>query len=161
MVGPGAPLSRLLTAPQVSLTSVRRLGWSFGRPGSAWSSPPASFFFIPPLSSFTSTLIVRFVCRLLVAFLPDVFAGVQVVTTADGERPTRENSEPLHRPSDVSEEDWEDGNGRGSVVWFNQASMFQTSETGYETLETARRKGHSGNADGKKFLSKDGVFPRC
>ncbi|KAF9045653.1 hypothetical protein BDZ89DRAFT_1127585 [Hymenopellis radicata] len=85
---------------------------------------------------------------------------IQIVTTANGERPTRENSSPLCPPEDVSEEDWEAGNGRGSVVWFNQASMFQTSETGHETLEIARRKGHSGNADGDKFLGEDGVFPK-
>ncbi|KAF9039512.1 hypothetical protein BDZ89DRAFT_1060957 [Hymenopellis radicata] len=85
---------------------------------------------------------------------------IQIVTTSNGERPTPENSEPLCRPEDVSEEDWEAGNGRGSVVWFNQASMFQTSETGHETLEIARRKGHSGNADGEKFLGEDGVFPK-
>ncbi|KAF9016483.1 hypothetical protein BDZ89DRAFT_1141424 [Hymenopellis radicata] len=42
---------------------------------------------------------------------------------------------PIPRRPEVSEEDWAEGNGRGSVVWFNQqASMFQMSETGFETL---------------------------
>ena len=94
-------------------------------------------------------------------------ADMKVVTTAHGEKPTPKNSTPLHqtriqRPETVSPEDWEAGNGRGSVVWFNQASMFQTSETGYPTLIKARKAGHTGNADAHRFLNgKDAVFPQA
>lgn len=74
------------------------------------------------------------------SFNIDLSSKVQIVTTPNGEFPTPENStplpqsSPLSRPDEVSQEDWDAGNGRGSVVWFNQASMFQTSETGLDTL---------------------------
>ncbi|KAF9026649.1 hypothetical protein BDZ89DRAFT_1134689 [Hymenopellis radicata] len=91
--------------------------------------------------------------------------NVDIVTTPDGTCPTPENSKPLAgptltRPENVSEEDWEAGNGRGSVVWFNQASMFQTSETGFKTLTVARKAGHSGNANIEELLGEEGALPR-
>lgn len=52
------------------------------------------------------------------------------MTTADGSRPTRENSDPL-----------DGGAGRGSAVWFNQATMFQTAELGYNTMADAEEAG--------------------
>ncbi|KAF8992458.1 hypothetical protein BDZ89DRAFT_1151085 [Hymenopellis radicata] len=89
---------------------------------------------------------------------------VEIVATANGEVPTRENSyalsDPIPRRPEVSEEDWAEGNGRGSVVWFNQASMFQTSETGFETLKKAHKAKHSGQADSKRWLGEDGAFSR-
>ena len=45
--------------------------------------------------------------------------------------PTKDNSEPLSNEAE----------GRGSFVWFNMASMFQSSESGYDTLEQARNAG--------------------
>lgn len=56
--------------------------------------------------------------------------GVELVTTEDGSRPTRENSVPL-----------DGGSGRGSAVWFNQATMFQTAELGYDTMADAEEAG--------------------
>lgn len=56
--------------------------------------------------------------------------STEVVTTEDGSRPTPENSQPL----DGSE-------GRGSAVWFNQATMFQSAETGYDTMAQAKYAG--------------------
>ncbi|KAJ7583985.1 hypothetical protein C8J56DRAFT_1054507 [Mycena floridula] len=51
---------------------------------------------------------------------------VEFVMTHNGELPTRENSVPL------------DGcGGRGSFVWFNQATMFQSGELGLESTMTA------------------------
>ncbi|EIM79212.1 uncharacterized protein STEHIDRAFT_116684 [Stereum hirsutum FP-91666 SS1] len=68
---------------------------------------------------------------------------IEVVTTEDGSRPTRENSQPL------------DGtDGRGSAVWFNQATMFQSAETGYDTMVQAKAAG----ADTTCKFSKDS-FP--
>ncbi|KAF9031896.1 hypothetical protein BJ165DRAFT_1571761 [Panaeolus papilionaceus] len=61
---------------------------------------------------------------------------LQVVVTANGERPTRENSQS------ACEE-----NGRGSVVFFNQATMYQSAETGFHTIEQAKKAGHSGKVD--------------
>ncbi|KAF9000561.1 hypothetical protein BDZ89DRAFT_1121642 [Hymenopellis radicata] len=91
--------------------------------------------------------------------------AIKIVTTKNGEKPTPENSkpldqQPLERPENVSEEDWAAGNGRGSVVWFNQASMFQTAETGYDTLTLAREAGHTGNCDVQTFLyGEHAVYP--
>lgn len=55
---------------------------------------------------------------------------VKLVTAPEGEIPTRENSEEIG-----SEE------GRGSIVFFNQASLFQSSETNSSTLKAAAAQG--------------------
>lgn len=44
------------------------------------------------------------------------------------------------------------------MVWFNQASMFQTSELGINTLREAREAGMDTNCDAKFWLEQ-GVFP--
>ena len=54
------------------------------------------------------------------------------------QRPTRENSRPIKAG---------DEQGRGSLVYFNQATMYQTSETGYATVGEAVESGHSGKSD--------------
>ncbi|EEB90843.1 hypothetical protein MPER_10898 [Moniliophthora perniciosa FA553] len=92
---------------------------------------------------------------------------VKFVVTEDGQRPTPSNSTPLNnnatssassegedselegldppRCSCGNSEDhgdkWEKAQGRGSIVWFNQASLFQTSELGYDTIEEAEAHG--------------------
>lgn len=48
----------------------------------------------------------------------------------------------------------EDGHGRGSMVWFNQASLFQSAETGFMTLTDAKAAGHSGTTDFKADAEK-------
>ncbi|KAG2092750.1 hypothetical protein BD769DRAFT_1395324 [Suillus cothurnatus] len=48
--------------------------------------------------------------------------------STNGELPTVENSSPLNGM-----------NGRGSCVWFNQASMFQKGEIGFSTIAKAKR----------------------
>ncbi|KIJ45463.1 hypothetical protein M422DRAFT_46541 [Sphaerobolus stellatus SS14] len=55
----------------------------------------------------------------------------------NGDRPTPANSEPMN----------EDEHGRGSLVFFNQATMFQSSETGKGTLVEAKKAGHSSKTD--------------
>jgi hypothetical protein len=60
------------------------------------------------------------------------------VSAPEAELPTLENSVPL---GEGCEE------GRGSLVYFNEASMFQSSETGHATLREAVKAGHSGKAD--------------
>ncbi|TFK67546.1 hypothetical protein BDN72DRAFT_842893 [Pluteus cervinus] len=62
---------------------------------------------------------------------------IHVVTT-DGSLPTHANSTPIVEDRAC---------GRGSVVFFNQATMFQSSETDSSTLEEAISKGHSGKRD--------------
>ncbi|KAJ7583698.1 hypothetical protein C8J56DRAFT_1097308 [Mycena floridula] len=56
---------------------------------------------------------------------------------------TRENSTPLG----INEEAWTNGDGCGSIVFFNQATMFQTSETGYATLKLAQKDGADATCD--------------
>jgi hypothetical protein len=45
---------------------------------------------------------------------------------------------------------WDDeAEGRGSLVWFNQASMIQSAETGHFTLHEAKAAGKDANTDFK------------
>ncbi|TFY82050.1 hypothetical protein EWM64_g1963 [Hericium alpestre] len=60
-----------------------------------------------------------------------------VVTDINVKTPTPENSTPLVQ----GEEE-----GRGSMVWFNMATMFQSAETGFDTIKKAKAAGHSGKA---------------
>ncbi|KAJ7081474.1 hypothetical protein C8R43DRAFT_853427, partial [Mycena crocata] len=56
---------------------------------------------------------------------------LEIVTTdADVDRPTLENSTPI-----------DDAAGRGSMVWFSQASMRHGPVTGYDTLDSAAAAG--------------------
>lgn len=54
------------------------------------------------------------------------------------QRPTPQNSRPIKEGDEC---------GRGSLVYFNQATMYQTSETGHATLGEAVRAGESGKVD--------------
>jgi hypothetical protein len=40
-----------------------------------------------------------------------------------------------------------DEEGRCSLVYFNQAMMYQCSETGYSGISEAKKAGHSGTTD--------------
>ncbi|KAF8335643.1 hypothetical protein F5887DRAFT_921052 [Amanita rubescens] len=70
-----------------------------------------------------------------------------IVVTNNGEYPTPDNSVPLN-----------DGTGRGSAVWFNQASMFQTAELGVSTIAEAKRFGMDATCDAKGLID-NGLFP--
>jgi len=63
---------------------------------------------------------------------------MKFVTTESGVHPTPENSKPV-QPGDEE--------GRGSLVYFNEASMHQSSETVYPTLGKAKKAGLSGKTD--------------
>jgi hypothetical protein len=63
---------------------------------------------------------------------------IKFVTTEGQERPTPANSKPLQEGDDK---------GRGSLVYFNEATMYQSSETNSATLRDAKRKGHSGKTE--------------
>lgn len=66
-------------------------------------------------------------------------ADFKFVTTDGEERiPTPENSTPLEEGDDE---------GRGSLVYFNQASMYQSSELNCPTLKEAIAEGHHGTVD--------------
>ena len=60
------------------------------------------------------------------------------MTTDGKQRPTPQNSRPIEAG---------DERGRGSLVYFNQATMYQTSETGHATLGDAVAAGGSGKVD--------------
>ncbi|KZV60889.1 hypothetical protein PENSPDRAFT_693888 [Peniophora sp. CONT] len=59
---------------------------------------------------------------------------IKFVLTTDGMPPSKEagNYEDTDLPSDA---------GRGSFVWFNMASMFQSSESGFQSLKAAKDAG--------------------
>ena len=61
------------------------------------------------------------------------------MTTEDGNYPTKQNSKPIAVDGDES--------GRGSIVFFNEATMFYGPETGYDTLGEARLAQESGCVD--------------
>lgn len=56
------------------------------------------------------------------------------MTTDGNVRPTPENSTPIG-PGDEE--------GRGSIVFFNQASMYRSSELGGDSVVEAKKKGKS------------------
>jgi hypothetical protein len=77
------------------------------------------------------------VSQILSYRLLNSLADFDIVTTEDGSKPTTENSRPLP----VNEEAWGTGETRGSLVWFNQASMFQTSELKVPTVAQGKEMG--------------------
>ncbi|KAK1219073.1 hypothetical protein PQX77_018222 [Marasmius sp. AFHP31] len=99
--------------------------------GVAFELPPGVFLIYPS--------------SLFLHFNMDV-KNLDFVVTEDGSIPTRDNSRPLcccgESGDDIHGSDWNTAKGRGSMVWFNQATMFQTSElgeeTGYTTVELAK-----------------------
>ena len=54
-----------------------------------------------------------------------------LVITQDGSRPTKENAIPFRPSSD-------ENGGRGSIVWFTQASMLQSGELPTDTMKQAK-----------------------
>ncbi|KAH7905056.1 hypothetical protein BJ138DRAFT_1118826 [Hygrophoropsis aurantiaca] len=75
-----------------------------------------------------------------------------VSVTRDGSKPdiSKRNSYPLNNDG---------AKGRASIVWFNEASMLQTSETGYSTLIEARRARKSTTTDFEVDSSKCFTVP--
>ncbi|KAJ3860035.1 hypothetical protein EV359DRAFT_85743 [Lentinula novae-zelandiae] len=114
--------------------------------GIALEIPPGVFVFYP------SSLFLHFNVDL--SHLP-------IFTTQNGERPTADNSTPLYFcgcESHTGNQGWADADGRGSMVWFNQASMIQTSELGVATIQQARRMGLNTTCDTDSWVAQ-GVFP--
>ncbi len=69
-------------------------------------------------------------------------SDLHIVTTADGAYPTPQTSSPLKGVE-----------GRGSVVFFNQATMFQMGENG-SSVKDARAKGQSTTCDNSIHVSR-------
>ncbi|KAF8237641.1 hypothetical protein L208DRAFT_1245828, partial [Tricholoma matsutake] len=74
---------------------------------------------------------------LLYHFNIDIHA-IQFLATDGLQRPTPANSRPITAGDEC---------GRGSLVYFNQATMYQTSETGYATIGEAVEAGDLGKVD--------------
>jgi hypothetical protein len=72
---------------------------------------------------------------------------VEFVSTHDGQLPSKDGSTPL-----------DGADGRGSCVWFNQASMFQSSELGYGTIQEAAAAGANTSCDAETLL-RNNHFP--
>ena len=75
------------------------------------------------------------------SFLPillPLHSAIQFVATDGLQRPTPENSRPIKAGDEC---------GRGSLVYFNQATMYQSSETGHATIGEAIEAGDSGKTD--------------
>ncbi|KAG1726937.1 hypothetical protein EDB19DRAFT_1914433 [Suillus lakei] len=71
---------------------------------------------------------------------------LQFVCT-NGSLPTEDNSSRL-----------DGGDGRGSCVWFNQATMFQSAELGFTTVADARRAGAPCTSNASSLIHQ-GHFP--
>lgn len=65
-------------------------------------------------------------------------SDIQFVAADGRQRPTPENSRPLQEGDEC---------GWGSLVFFNQATMYQSSETNCSTMQEAVKAGGSGVAD--------------
>lgn len=80
-------------------------------------------------------------------FIPNSLIDIKFVLTTDGMPPSKEaqNYEDTNQPSDT---------GRGSFVWFNMASMFQSSESGFQSLKKAKEAGfkHKTVSDYKQVM---------
>ncbi|KAJ3767855.1 hypothetical protein FB446DRAFT_707476 [Lentinula raphanica] len=135
---------------------VKRVFWHFNHKEKCWlvlweagfavELPPGIFIIYP------SSLFLHFNVDL---------ANLPIVTTPTGEQPTHENSRPLYFcPCSSHEEDnaWHEAEGRGSMVWFNQASMIQTSELGVSTIKLAKQLDMNVICDTETWEKKD-VFP--
>ncbi|TRM68001.1 hypothetical protein BD626DRAFT_564875 [Schizophyllum amplum] len=79
----------------------------------------------------------------------------QIVVTQNGSRPEQANSVPLGGEERAA---WDSAAGRGSMVWFNQASMFQSAELGVNTVKEAQKQGLDASCD-HLALIEQGYFP--
>lgn len=75
-----------------------------------------------------------------------MFTDFQVITTEDGVAPTESSAMPL----DGSE-------GRGSVVLYNQASLFQAAELPFPTVGMVQAAGLNAACDNAR-LAEAGIF---
>jgi len=82
-----------------------------------------------------STYVVSLLPFIHIQTISYLWSDFKFITTDGDERPTPENSIPLG-PGDHK--------GRGSLVYFNQATMYQLSETNSATIGDAILAGHSG-----------------
>ncbi len=135
---------------------VRSAGWSSGRGISLLSCLQEWFYCTCHLCFTTSMWIWK--ASLLVVQLshqsPWLPADIKVVTTPDGEVPNDKNSHPLYNQ-------WDEGEERGSCVWFNQATMFQSSELDITTMKKAWEDGLEVDIDFPEMVRSNKYFRQC
>jgi hypothetical protein len=76
--------------------------------------------------------------------------------TDDGSIPTQATAKELR----MNEEAWKNGDSRGSMVWFNQATMFQTAELDVPTIREAREMGMDTTCNVQDMLEKKRLFQK-
>ncbi|KAI4521716.1 hypothetical protein K525DRAFT_269594 [Schizophyllum commune Loenen D] len=79
----------------------------------------------------------------------------EIVVTEDGQKPDLEkgNTKPL-----TDHEKWDKAHGRGSMVWFNQATLFQSAELGVKTIKAATARRMNATSDYRSMVE-SGYFP--
>ena len=79
----------------------------------------------------------------------------EIVVTEDGQKPDLEkgNAKPL-----TDHEKWDKAHGRGSMVWFNQATLFQSAELGVKTIKAATARRMNATSDYRSMVE-SGYFP--
>ncbi|KAK7463011.1 hypothetical protein VKT23_007593 [Stygiomarasmius scandens] len=83
-------------------------------------------------------------------------------TTTNGEAPAQNNLKSFAcsclEEEHLSNQEWKEAAGRGSMVWFSQATMFQSAELGFDTVKEAQAAGMSTNCNVEELM-KSGLFP--
>jgi hypothetical protein len=78
-----------------------------------------------------------------------------IITTEGDHEPTVDEARNApHLPINEEALAENNGDGRGSMVWFNQASMFQSSELETSTVKAAVGLGMDGTSDVRDWLRK-------
>ena len=106
--------------------------------------PPGVFIAYPSalFYHFNIDLAGRCALTLSLVHADAVATDLEVVSTVGPDLPTPANSTKLANGAP----------GRGSCVWFNQASMWQTAELGENTIKQAKAKGMNTTCDNGEFL---------
>ena len=83
---------------------------------------------------------------------------LQLVVAHKGEAPTPDNTRPIHEGNTAE-------CGRGSMVWFTQATMLQTAELPYATVKETRARAGKDDPSAGQFDAAaafdDDFFPRA
>ncbi|KAI0761623.1 hypothetical protein BD413DRAFT_616840 [Trametes elegans] len=80
---------------------------------------------------------------------------VEILLTKDRSKPDLEkgNTVPL-----TDHEKWDRAHGQGSMVWFNQATLFQSAELDVKTIKAATAR-HMNTTSDHQSMIKSGYFP--
>ena len=82
------------------------------------------------------------------------FSDFAIITTEDGTKPTMEQARNAPRLPVNEEALAQNELGRGSMVWFNQATMFQSSELDIRTVKEGMGMGINTTTNVQEWLKK-------